>query len=154
MIKMEKRKIIVFIITALILAALIAAFYGYREFNRKNKAVSEIEPAFSISATALINAFETDEPAALQQYTGKAIEIDGQVKNVEHKQSGPTIVVMGDSISSTSIRVEMDSSQQSIILRLQPGKQTTLRAICTGFSADEFGLGADVLFNRGIVIRF
>lgn len=150
---MKTKKMLLWLTVALVVLGLIGAWYGYREFNRKNESVAAMEAAFTVTAAEMIKAFETDEPASLKRYAGKVVQVEAMVKAVEPVEAGPVIVVLHHENSSGTIRVEMDSTQRAEALLLLPGKPATLRAICTGYTADDMGLGADVLFNRGIIVK-
>lgn len=150
----RKKNRLLFLLAALVLMGLAGAWYGYREFNRKHEKVADLKPAFTVTPSEMIKAFEADEQASLTRFAGKVVQIDGMVKSVEPVDAGPVIVVLNDKNSSGSVRVEMDSTEASRARVLLPGKMATLRAACTGYTADDLGLGADVLCNRGIIVKY
>jgi tRNA_anti-like len=150
---MKKKRIIAYSIAVVVLMGLAGAYYGYREFNRTNKSLTEISPAFVLHDADLAKLFESNEDSALHLFAGKVLQVDGLVRKVESGDNGPTVVVLGEADAAASLRVEMDSLLAPAALLLEIGKQATLRAVCTGYSGDDLGLGADILMNRGVIVK-
>lgn len=150
---MQRKKILLAILAILLLSALTAGLYAIWAFNRKTENVSRLKPAYTLGSTTLIQAFEANATKALQRYTGKVLEIEGIAHGMEYVENGPCIVVLKDASGSVSIRIEMDSTAQQQVQQLGTGNTCTIRAICTGYTPDDLGIGADILCNRGIIIK-
>lgn len=148
---MNKKSILRYGIILALLFAAAAAFYGYKEFNRKAKSVAEQKANYSLKQEELFTAFSTDEKAATQKFGGKVIEVSGTVKTVETDDQGFSTIVLGDSSSLSSIRCSIDSTVTQTALSLQSNTKIIIKGICTGYNADELGLGADILLNRCII---
>ncbi|MBC7949487.1 MAG: hypothetical protein H7Y42_16490 [Chitinophagaceae bacterium] len=147
---MTKKKIIVL---AILVVVAIGAWYGYSEYNRKNKDMKHAKPDFIISATDLIAEFASNDSLAAAKYNGQVVEIGGRVKAVEEDDQGYFTVVIGDSTSLSSVRCALDTIHHSDAALLRAGSSTTLRGACTGFNKDEMGLGSDVIINRCALIK-
>lgn len=148
---MKEKSILRYSIIFALLFAAIAVFYGYKEFNRKTKSVAEQKTTFSVKQEDLLREFSTDEKTAMQKFGGKVLEVNGKVKLVETDESGYATVVLGDSASLSSIRCSIDSTQTAI--SIQPNTTIIIKGICTGYNADELGLGADVILNRCVFVK-
>lgn len=146
---MSTKKIIWLII---ILLLGIAAWYGYKEYNRTNKNLAEVKPDFKIDAISLLKEFENNDSLAGSKYNGKVIEVKGMVKSIEQDAGDFYTLVIGDSASLSSLRCVMDSSEAAGVSVVKPGYQLIVRGACTGYNKDEMGLGADLVLNRCILV--
>ena len=131
----------------------IAAYFAYREYNRKTENVDKLDAAFELTSDALIQEFTENEKAATEKYSGKVLQVDGLLKTMDVDDKGYITVVLGNSASPSSVRCSIDTLFTIEKNNLQPNTPVTVKGICTGFNADELGLGADVLLNRCIIIQ-
>ena len=140
----------VFLIVSLIL--LTAILYMYREYNRGNKVLSEVEPAIKISAHDISSSFAQSDSLSNSKFLGKVIEIEGVVKNIEMPDSNISVIIISGNNEMSSVRCTMDSSLHSKAISIDIGTAATLKGICTGYNADEL-LGSDVLMNRCVIVN-
>lgn len=122
------------LVLGLILALLIAgAIYYYvfvysvnhhRDVNQEN--------AITISATALSNAFSTNEQAANQMYLNKAIEIKGAVLSIAQDQSHQKTVLLGSEMELSNVFITLKDSSTPF----KVGDTIHVKAICTGYLSD------------------
>lgn len=148
---MKKNRILKTVI-ALIIVLSAAGYYAYYEFNRKNEALENIQPAYSVSAVEATDEFSKNSTAALKKYVDKVIEVEGQVKNVETTEKGDVTIVVGEENNMSSLRFSMDSTETKKASLIKIKSTLHLKGICTGYNADEMGLGADILFSRSVII--
>ena len=141
------------IVIGVIAAALVAGgFYAWKEFNRTNKDLSKSKADFNLNAGDLVNEFEKNDSISSIKYTGKILEVRGNVKKTEKDDMGLYTIVLGDSSIISSVRCSMDTSQQDRASRLPVNSSVTIRGACTGYNKDELGLGSDVILNRCVLI--
>lgn len=140
------KRTILLIALALII---VLGFYGYREYFRENKDLQEVAPEASLSAPALIKAFETDSAGANKSYLGKIIAVSGRVKSVE-KDEGAATVILGEPGTMSSVRCSMDTAHLAEVATVKEGQSVTVKGACTGFNQDEL-LGSDVVLNRCVL---
>lgn len=148
----KKRLIGIFILIAVVLAA----FYTYKEYNRTNSDLSNLKADVKISAADLINEYETGDSAANKKYLDKIVEITGNVKKLEKDEAGDYTIVIGDTLSMSSVRCLPDSNHRSDASILKQNSTITLRGVCTGFKKNELlgeNLGSDVELTRCVVIK-
>ena len=148
-ISMKKSKVF-FLIVAIVL--LVGILYVYREYNRTNKVLSEVEAAVKISAPELLASFASNDSLANLKFLGKIVEIDGILKNVETPEDNISIIVVGGKEAMSSVRCTMDSSYNRQSFSLEKGVAVIIKGICTGYNADEL-LGSDVLLNRCVIVN-
>src|SRR6185436_3734097 len=138
---MNRKKIIV---TLILVAIVGGGWYGYKEYTRGVKDLSHVNADIKMSAPALVNAFEKDEPKANTLFLDKIISVTGTLKKVEIDDKGYYSVVLGESQSLSSVRCSMDSTHQADASALAEGSIVSVKGACTGFNSDEL-LGSDVI---------
>ena len=148
-ISMKKNRVILLIIAIVLLAGIL---YVYREYNRPNKILSEVEAAVKIPAPELSASYANNDSLANLKFLGKIIEIDGILKNVETPEDHISIVVVAGKEGMSSVRCTMDSSFNRQSFSLEKGSPVVIKGICTGYNADEL-LGSDVLLNRCVIVN-
>lgn len=141
------KRIILIVVLLIILAA---GIYVYKLYTGKVPSLTEIKTDASISAVALISAFEKDSASANKSYLGKIIEVSGMIKSVD---AASATLVLGDTSSTSSVRCSMDTAFVKTMAALNVGSAATIKGACTGYMPDEtgLGLGADVVLNRGVL---
>jgi uncharacterized protein YpmB len=144
---MKRKKMIVYIMLALLLVFVVVAVYIYKEYNRTHEDTASIKPDYSITASNLITEFETDEPASNKKYWDKVILVEGLVKEVPKDDRGLYSVILGDMASMSSVRCSMDSMHNHEAAAIKKGDRLALKGICAGFNGDEL-LGSDVILVR------
>lgn len=128
-------------------------YYAYKEYNRKNIDIAEATPSFVMSETNLIKEFTQDQNASNKRYLGKLMELSGNIKKIDTDENGFHTVILGSSVNMSSVRCSIDSSFNSEAHDLIVGSKITIKGICTGYNADDLGLGSDVILNRSITIK-
>jgi hypothetical protein len=140
------KRTILFVVLAVVL---VLAFYGYREYVRKNKNLTEVAAEETVTAPELIRAFETDSAGANKKYLGKIVAVQGTVKSVETEPTAATII-LGEAGSMSSVRCSMDTLQVKQATTVKAGQPLTVKGALSGFNKDEL-LGSDVILNRCVI---
>lgn len=136
-------------IALVVLVAIVAAgVYAYKIYTDKVESLEDAKADATVTATELIAAFEKDSATANRLYLGKVIAVSGIIKDIE-QESGS--VVLGNEGSMSSVRCSVDSNFVKSIVTLNQGSQITIKGFCTGYNADDLGLGSDVVLNRCVV---
>ena len=144
---MKKKKVILGIITAAILAG---AWFIYGAYSRKVKDLANVSPQITMHSSELIATFEKNQTAGNTELLDKIIAVKGNVKKIEKDDYGHYTIVLGDTARMSSVRCSMDSMHIKEIIGLKEGSAVTLKGACTGFNADEL-LGSDVILNRCVI---
>ncbi len=148
-----KNKRTKYILLTILIVAAVSGIYGYKEYNRTQKDIASIKPAYTLSSKSVIDEFSKNDSLATAKYLGKPIAINGNIKSIEKDENGFFTLVLGDSTSSTSIRCSMDSVHNTEANTVKEGNAIKVQGICTGFNNDEMGLGADIIFNHSCIIK-
>lgn len=148
---MKKRKKITLTVAILLVVITAGAMYAYKEYNRKNKDLSEAPADYTVIATEIINEFSQEEKKAGTKYNGKILSVTGTIKSIDKDEKGYYTVAIGDTASLNSVRCSMDSIYNIEATALKQGIPISVKGICTGYNADEMGLGSDIILNRSLI---
>jgi len=146
---MRTRTIVVLVIIA---AAVIGGIYGWNEYHRTNKSLSDIDAAYHVQSADLISEFDKSDSSAQQKYLGKVISVSGSVKKVEKDDRGDVTVVLGGGSGMSSIRCSMDSMYRQQAGILKEGEPATIKGSFSAYQKDDTGLlGSDIILNRCVM---
>ncbi|HEV7620952.1 MAG TPA: hypothetical protein VGO09_04430 [Flavisolibacter sp.] len=135
-----KRNILIIVL----LVACLGGWYGYHEYNRKNKDLAFAKADFKVDAIALINEFEKDS-LANKKYLNKIISVTGNVKKID-ADGNPVIIFLGDVNNMSSVKCSMDSTHKKDYEAIKPGNKISVKGICTGGQQQDM-FGTDVTLN-------
>ncbi len=150
---MKKRKIVLTVLLAFVILTAGTAIFAFKEYNRKNDSLKNTKADYAQTAIGLINEFTNDETKANTVYTGKVIALSSLVKSVDKDDKGMFTIVLGDPEALSSVRCSIDSTNSSEASLVKAGASIQIKGICTGYNADEMGLGADVILNRCVIVK-
>ena len=140
---------IILLATALIVIAAGAYFY----VNRKTQSLTESRADYKISAIKFLEEYSSDQLLSDKKYLGKIIQVDGNLKDIEKDDKGFLTFVLGDLTSMSSVRCSIDTMLVIDESAYPVGTAVSLKGECTGFNADDLGLGADIVLNRSVIIH-
>lgn len=123
-----------------------AGVYFYKEYNRKPANISNVAPDASVSASALVEVYESDEAKANQQYLGKTIQVTGAIAEINNQQDTLVTVLIGESNSMHKVSCLLDSRNIALVRNYRVGQQIIIRGVCTGYLMD-------VEMNRCVIIE-
>jgi hypothetical protein len=140
---------IILLVTALIVIAAGAYFY----VNRKTQSLTDSNADFKISAVKFLEEYSSDQILSDKKYLGKVIQVEGNLKEIERDDKGSLTFVLGDLTSMSSVRCSIDTTVVIDESAYPVGTAVSLKGECTGFNADDLGLGADIVLNRSVIIH-
>jgi len=127
----------------------VASVIGYQAFTKKTKSAAYLKTEFRISDSELFQLFLDNEKAAAEKFTGKVLEINGTVKEVEKDNlTHLTTLFLGTNNDPSSIICSIDSAFSKKYSLADLNKQVHIKGICTGYLADDMGLGMTINLNR------
>lgn len=133
----------------LVLAAT-AGGIGYYMYNKPHKNVQTAD-AVKIAATELYAAFAKDSAMANKTYTGKVLEISGEVVKSELDQQQNVFVHFKAADDGSIINCSMEEKTSPF----KVGDKIAVKGICEGYNPGDtdMGLPGDVVVNRGYTIK-
>jgi len=140
---------IILLASALIVIAAGAYFY----VNRKTQSLTDSNADFKISAVKFLEEYSSDQVLSDKKYLGKVIQVEGNLKEIERDDKGSLTFVLGDLTSMSSVRCSIDTTVVIDESAYPVGTAVSLKGECTGFNADDLGLGADIVLNRSVIIH-
>ncbi len=140
---------IILLASALIVIAAGAYFY----VNRKTQSLTDSNADFKISAIKFLEEYSSDQVLSDKKYLGKVIQVEGNLKEIERDDKGSLTFVLGDLTSMSSVRCSIDTTVVIDESAYPVGTAVSLKGECTGFNADDLGLGADIVLNRSVIIH-
>jgi hypothetical protein len=128
------KKIILLLVIAL---AVLAAVYGWNEFNRGAADVSEMVVKEQVPASILMESFLLDEAAATARFVGASeqlILVEGEVRTIEPSGPGLKNVVLATDDEMAGIVCEF--SEADVPKDWKAGSAVGVKGICTGMLLD------------------
>jgi hypothetical protein len=119
---------------------------GIYMYNKPVADIDEVSHDIEISATALFEAFETDEAAANQMYLDKVILVSGSVVSITDNGRDEASVTLETGSPLFGVSCSIDSGNVSAIKSLKIGDQVKIKGWCTGMLMD-------VVLNRCTVVE-
>jgi hypothetical protein len=133
-------KVVLIIVALGLIGASAVVYYMY---NKPHRDVSK-EKGVQLSAQNLYDAFRSNEAEANKLYLDKAIELTGEVANVNTNQDGKVVVDFKTNDPLVVINCTFKENPGT----LQPGQTITFKGICTGYIPD-----ANVVINEGVLVK-
>ena len=148
----KTKKNIVLILSGLLV---VAAFIGYRLYNKKHFSVEAAKPAVTITAVALHAVFSTDSVVAKNKFTGdetnqKVIQVEGDVAEIKKDQTGHTIILLKTGTAGAFINCTIEQTE----VIPAAGSTCSIKGICSGYNFDaDMGIPGDVILTRCVIIK-
>lgn len=118
-------------------AALIAAVYGWNEFNRGAADANELPVKETVGAQELFDAFLSDESAATERFVGtkeQVIQVNGTIRGIEKAGPNLTNVILATTDDMAAVVCEFDEG--AVPSAWIAGKDVSVKGICTGMLLD------------------
>ena len=133
---MKARYIILIAVTCLVILLGLAAVLFVFRTTRPD--MNRLKTDFRIQAAELYQDFESDEPAALDRYSGKILEVTGVLETVEKDLGGNRILILLDPLFGVSCTIDsLQSAQHGERLNsLRSGDTVTVKGRCDGMLTD------------------
>jgi hypothetical protein len=125
----------------LIAAALIWKFY----VNKPHEDIDSATPAYSMTTEEIWNHYNQDQKTADSLYTGKVIELTGNLSRVDKNDSLVSVifVMAADSMfGDKTISCQMYQKHNDEAAALAVGAQVKIKGYCTGYN------DPDIKFNK------
>ncbi|MFZ4522806.1 MAG: OB-fold protein [Bacteroidales bacterium] len=144
-------KIWVKIVLGLVAVGIIALFLVYKfVYNKQHPDYENIEPAFTMTAQDLFQAFKTNKDASSAKYNGKMIALTGKLSKIEAADSLVTAVFVfsqGD-FGDEGIRCTVLKKFNDAADKLQPDGEVKLKGYCTGYNETDVILDKCSIINQ------
>ncbi len=129
----------------LLLMIAVAAFLGFRSYNRKLPTLENVVPRQRIAAENLTYQYEHDEEKANRLFLGFVIQVTGQIAEITYKPGVSCNIIIGNSADLRRVSCMLDTNQFEKIANYAVGSIITIKGYCTGYLVD-------VELNRCIIV--
>jgi tRNA_anti-like len=138
------------ILWSVLILALAGGGFGYYLYNKPHKNV-QTASAIKVAGPNLYAAFVKDSAAANKTYTGKVLEISGEVVKSELDQQQNVFVHLKAGEDGSIINCSMEEKTAPF----KVGTKIALKGICGGYNTGDtdMGLPGDVVVNRCYVVK-
>ena len=127
-----------FFILATALVIMIGA-YGFFQYNKPHKNISEVESELVIEANELISRFDESKDIASNSLLNKVVEISGTITDIEHS-SQQTIIILNKGVKC---------GLPANTLNIAKGELVKIKGVFSGF--DE--MFNEISFSKCYLIR-
>ena len=131
----------------IVLAVVVGAGAYWYVFLKPHRNMENKKPEFKLSSTQLLQDFTKDETAANARYSGKVIEVSGEVVAVQTGERGAAII-LEDELFGVSAYLDSSfvAANQQLTNKTTVGEPITIRGKCDGMLND-------VVISRAIIIQ-
>ncbi|MCB0795415.1 MAG: hypothetical protein KDB88_11820 [Flavobacteriales bacterium] len=129
---MKKRTLIILAIA--ILVGGVGAWFAWSEYNREHAGTADVDAAWTLTASELLQAFQKDEQAANAQYADQVVMVTGVIKEIEAGDAGVVNVSLdtGDLMAA----VVCEFSSMDVPHDRAVGQEVSVKGVCTGYLMD------------------
>ncbi len=128
--KLKKRHKIIIVVCLLSMGLI----FILKTVNRGVGDTTKIEASETFTTNELLSEFQQQQEK-LEAYIEKAIEIEGEIKEITFQDGKYSLILKGDS-DKTYILCEMQINQNNEIVKLHAGQDIKLKGILKGFLMD------------------
>jgi hypothetical protein len=128
---MKKRKIIFFV---LVLCLMVMAAIMWYWYQKPRASIAGVQPAYSLTASDLFQAFQVDETKANQQFLEKVIRVTGTVGEVQVTDTTISILLASGDTGGINCSVRKGPGVEDLVPA--KGAAVTVKGRCIGFLMD------------------
>jgi hypothetical protein len=145
-----KRKININFYTGFLLLILLSVLYSYYLFSKGPVDISH-SSAIKIYATDLYGEFISNPSAAVKFYSGKILQVSGNVASVSINLQNKKIILLKTSIGGAFINCTMEEDPGEVKIN----SIVNIKGICSGIGQgdEDLEIKGDVYFTRGFLIK-
>ncbi len=91
-------------------------------------------PPLSVTASDLAQAYEDNEVAADNAYSGEVLAVTGVVQSIDTIFGSTSVTLAGKEMSLVSVQCFVDDSQKGLVATLRKGQKATVQGVVDGKS--------------------
>ena len=140
------RILIILAVFGVVAAALVWKFY----VNKPHEDIENATPAYTMTAEDIWQKYNSNLKTADSLYTGKVIELTGNLSRVDKNDSLVSVifVMAADSMfGDKTISCQMYKKHNDEAVTLEAGNKVKIKGFCTGYS------DPDIKFNKCSIVK-
>lgn len=111
----------------------VAGVIGYLMYNKPHTNIDKVNTDFTLDASNLLLAFESDQANANSKYTGKIIEVSGIVQTKQETANG-SILVLAEPGSFFGVNCSFTTGVE--LKHVSEGDRISIKGECKGYIDD------------------
>jgi hypothetical protein len=120
----------------ILLLLLLAAGWGYYQFQRPHQSAAGETANVTIGADSLYAQYAGDEKRCDAKYLGKVVEVSGQLSEIQHSGQSEVWILSTGTANTGGVNCQLFPGEKVPEPHPKPGDQVTLKGRCTGFLMD------------------
>lgn len=120
------------LILTVIIAILVVGGVGFYLFTKKVGGLEKVKADYTVTATLLYNAFETQEEEANLKYLDKILLVKGKVEKVEVDKEYSSIILKADNALAGGINCSFNHKIEGV----SKGDVVSIKGRCQGYLMD------------------
>ena len=138
------------IIIGILATGLAAAGIGYYLYNKGPVNVAS-SSGIPVTSDALYSAYLADTTTAQKNYSGKILEVTGEIKEISLNQQNEQVILVKTGTEGGHINCTMENNHANLTI----GQKVTVKGICSGMGAGDPDLGimGDVYLTRSVLSK-
>jgi len=145
-----KSKVKIILLATSCLLVIASASIGYYFINKGPVDIRN-SAAIKITSNEFYDQFSIDSTLALKKFSGKVVEILGEVNTISVNLQKEKIILLNTHTGGAFINCTMDEDPGNI----KPGAQVIIKGLCSGIGQgdEDLGIKADVYLTRCFLIK-
>lgn len=119
-----------------LLLAILAIGVGLMIYHKPHKNMQSAKADFTMPATELYTAFETDESTANTKFLDKVVQVEGVVQSVSKDDAGKISVTLDAGGMLGGVICQLDDLSEHAKTSFEEGEKVVFKGICTGLLMD------------------
>ena len=156
-----KRKKIIKIAAILVIAGLvIGGAIGLYLFNMPKRDIQNAKTDFSVTSSALVAEYLTDQKAANQKYLAadgesKILEVAGTVSKISENFNGQKVVLLKDNSDKAGVSATFTEETAGQVSSIQVGQSIRVKGVIRSGAAydQDLGLYEHVILEKSAIIN-
>ena len=121
------------IIIAVVLLGIIGAGIAYWQYNKPHRNATSEKAGYTLTATELFDAFDTDEQAAMAKYGNQLVEVSGTLREKVERSDTKAMLILETDNPIFGIKCMFEGSIEK---EITPGQSVVVRGFCSGINGD------------------
>ncbi len=123
------------IIITLLIAAIAVGSLAYYFYQKPVESLRDATTELSLTSEELHSNFENDEAAANKKYTGKVIEVEGELVEILENSDQSSTLILSSAHPIFGVKCRLNPKDNSKAIP-EKGSRVKLKGLCTGFNSD------------------
>jgi hypothetical protein len=157
---MKRKKIIKMAVILVIAGIVIGAAVGLYMFNMPQRDIQNAKTDFSVTSSALVSEYLTDQKAANQKYLAadgesKILEVSGTVHKISENFNGQKVVLLKDKSDKAGVSATFTEKTTEQVSAIEVGETLRVKGVIRSGAAynQDLGLYENVILEKSAIVN-